>query len=139
MKRMRQSLVAVVPCVIVGLCALAIAAPAAQAEGNWKIEGKNLAEKVEIEGEKDKGPYGFLIPDLGFSLVFETFAMDNGSITTRTATALFFNLYVVISSSPSKEPWETCSAAIAVTKQSLCHENCTLERRRNRNSSRDRR
>jgi len=92
MKHAKHLLAAVIPCVVASLCLLAMAAPAAQAEGNWKIEGKNLTEKVEIEGEIDKGPYSFLLPDLGFSLVFESFSIDNGVLSTEgkgTAELLF--------------------------------------------------
>jgi hypothetical protein len=54
----------------------------AHAEGNWLIEGTSLKEKVEIEGEKDQGPYEFLVKALGFKLVFEKVKIDNGALLT---------------------------------------------------------
>lgn len=68
----------------VGLCLLAamglvmLTAASAQAAGDWRVEGKAITEPVEVSGEIDKGVFSFLVPKIGFKLVFESFSIDEG-------------------------------------------------------------
>ncbi len=88
----KRTLAMLSSCLLAAFCTVAFAAAPAQAAGNWRVEGKNIAEKVEFEGEKDSSSYPFLVPSLGIELVFENFSIDSGILSTEgkgTAKLLF--------------------------------------------------
>lgn len=92
MKYAKRVLAMLSSCLLAALCVTALAAAPAHAEGNWRVEGSNITENVDFEGEKDSSLYSFLVPSLKFELIFETFEIDNGVLSGEgkgTAKLLF--------------------------------------------------
>lgn len=91
MRHTKRALRTIAMCLVAALSFLAFAT-AAEAESNWRIEGKNLTKTTELGLEKDVGPYSFLVPSLNFALVFENVTIDKGSLFTAgtsSGTLLF--------------------------------------------------
>src|SRR6478752_6028401 len=78
MNRAKRVLMVLSSCLLAAIC-LGLGAASAQAEGNYFVEGKKVFE-VEVTGEKDPGPYSFLLQKLNMALVFENVSFDKSSL-----------------------------------------------------------
>jgi hypothetical protein len=63
----------------VALCLMAVSAASAQASGNWKIEGANIAQEKAIVSEEDQ-KFEFLVDAMHLEIFCNQFKLDEGKL-----------------------------------------------------------
>ena len=64
---------------LTALAAMGIAAGSAQASGNWRVEGANIASERTVESEEDT-MFELLIPSFNFEVLCNEFKVEEGKI-----------------------------------------------------------
>jgi hypothetical protein len=62
-----------------GLCLMAVSAASAQASGNWRIEGANIAQEKAIVSEEDQ-KFTFLVDAMHLEIFCNQFKLDEGKL-----------------------------------------------------------
>jgi len=118
-------------CLLVVLALTMLTTASANAEGNWRIEGKNISESTTITGQGE-GVYAFLVPSRNVELVFQSFAMDEGFLLPNgTSYKVFlFTEGKVYTLSPALEEISSCKVGnltFKVKGELVLHNGITYE------------